>query len=103
MNDTEFAFIRLIKLNTERPVQRTNPSFLRFVKCMRMDLSSNELKRVFVTLFGLVKNEKRNSSIMMWKLREENEFILQINGSCLSPLNMALVCISFSQLGIQLT
>ena len=69
MNDTEFAFIGLVKLNTERPVQGTKPSFLRFVKCMRMDLSSDELQRVFVTLFELVKNKKRHSSIMMGKLR----------------------------------
>ena len=35
-----------------------NPSFLRFVKHIIMDLSSDELKRVFVTLFGLVKMKK---------------------------------------------
>ena len=58
MNDTEFAFIGLIKLNTERPIQGTNPSFLRFVKYMRMELSSDKLQRVFVTLFGLVKMKR---------------------------------------------
>ena len=54
MNDTEFSFIGIVKLNTERPVQGTNPSFLRFVKHMSLDLSSDELQRVFVTLFELV-------------------------------------------------
>ena len=39
----------------------------------------------------------------MGKLREGNQFILQINGSLLLPLNMELVCISFSQLGIHMT
>ena len=39
---------------------------------------------------------------MMKKLREGNQFILQINGILSSSLNMALVCVSFSQLGIQL-
>ena len=58
MNDTEFAFIGLIKLNTERPIQGMNPSFLRFVKYMRMDLYLDELKRVFVTLLGLVKMKR---------------------------------------------
>ena len=48
------------------------------------------------------KNEKRHSSIMMGKLREGSQFILQINGILSSPLNMALVFISFSRLGIHL-
>ena len=39
---------------------------------------------------------------MMGKLREGNQFILQINGSLSSPLNMTLFCISFNQLGIHL-
>ena len=60
MNDTEFAFIGLVKLNTERPIKGMNPSFLRFMKYMGMDSSSDELKRVFVTLFGLVKMKKGN-------------------------------------------
>ena len=54
-NYTEFVFIGLDKLNTERPFWGTNPSFLRFVKSMSLDLSLDELKRVFVTLFELVK------------------------------------------------
>ena len=58
MNDTEFALIGLVKLNTERPVQGMNPSFLRFIKRMRMDLSLDELKRVLVTLFELVKTKR---------------------------------------------
>ena len=41
---------------------------------MGMNLSSDELKQVLVTLFELVKNEKRNSSIMMGELREGNHF-----------------------------
>ena len=44
MKYTEFYFIGLIKLNIERPFLRTNPSFLRFVKYMIMDLSSDELQ-----------------------------------------------------------
>ena len=55
MNDTEFSFIGLIKLNIERPVLGTNPSSLRFVKAMSLDSSSDELYQVFVTLFELVK------------------------------------------------
>ena len=58
MNDTEFAFIGLIKLNTERPIQGMKPSFLRFVKYMGMDLSLDELKRVFVTLSRFVKAKR---------------------------------------------
>ena len=65
MNDTDFAFVGLVKLNTERPVQGTNPSFLRFVKYMRMDLSSDKLKQVFVTLFGLIKM-KRGTHLSRW-------------------------------------
>ena len=55
MNDTEFSFIGLIKLNIERLVMGTHPSSLRFVKHMSLDLSSEKLYLVFVTLFGLVK------------------------------------------------
>ena len=58
MNNTEYYFIGHVKINTERPVQGMNPSFLRFVKRMRMDLSLDELQRVFVTLFGLVKKKR---------------------------------------------
>ena len=58
MNDTEFAFIGLVQLNTKRPFLGMNPSFLRFVKYMRMDLSLDKLQRVFVTLFGLVKKKE---------------------------------------------
>ena len=59
MNYTEFSSIGLIKLNIERPFFfGMNPSFLKFVKYMGMDLSSDELKRVFVTLFELVKMKK---------------------------------------------
>ena len=55
MNDTKFSFIGLVKLNIETPVLGMNPSSLRFVKHMSLDLSSNKLYRVFVTLFELVK------------------------------------------------
>ena len=65
MNDTDFTFIELIKLNDEGPYPRTNPSFLRFVKRMRMDSSLDEIKRVFVTLFGLVKM-KRGTHPLRW-------------------------------------
>ena len=39
----EFAYIGLIKQNDERPYLGMNPSFLRFVKNMRMDSSFDEL------------------------------------------------------------
>ena len=39
---------------------------------------------------------------MMGKLMEGKYISFCNNGSCQSPLNMSLVCISFSQLGIQL-
>ena len=58
MNDTEFSFIGLVKLNIERPVLGTNPSSLRFIKHMSLDLSSDKLYRVFVTLFELVKPKR---------------------------------------------
>ena len=72
MNDTEFAFIGLIKLNIERPFLGMNPSSLRFVKHMTLDFSSYKLYRVFVTLFGLVKPKKRHSSIMMGEMGRES-------------------------------
>ena len=71
----------LLNQTLRDPLLGMNPSFLRFVKYMRMDLSSDEIKRVLVTLFELAKTKKRHSSIMMGKLREGNYFILQINGS----------------------
>ena len=43
MNDTKFCLIGLAKLNIERPVLGLNPSYLRFVKHMSMDLSSDKL------------------------------------------------------------
>ena len=58
MNNTEFDFIGLVKINSERPIQGTNPSFLRFVKHMRMELSLDELKKMFVTLFGLIETKR---------------------------------------------
>ena len=60
------------------PLLGTNPSFLRLVKHMRMDLSLDKLQRVFVTLFETIKMKKRHSLIMLGKLREGNQFILQI-------------------------
>ena len=53
-----------------------NPSFLRFIRCMRMDLTSDELQWVFVTLFELVKTKiealiKHDGEI---KGRESNHF-----------------------------
>ena len=54
----EFAFIGLIKSNDEGPFIGMNPSFLRFIKHMRMDSSLDELQRVFVTLFELVKMKR---------------------------------------------
>ena len=58
MNGTEFSFSGLIKLNIERPILGMNPSSLRFVKHMGLDLSSDKLYRVFVTLFELVKPKR---------------------------------------------
>ena len=58
MNDTEFYFSGLIKLNIEGPALGMNPSSLRFLKHMSLDLSSNKLYRVFVTLFELVKPKR---------------------------------------------
>ena len=103
MNYTKFSFIGLVKLNIERPFfWGTNPSFLRFVKHMNLDLSEGwAISSVCYPLWTR-KNKKRHSSIMMGKLRVGNQFILQINGSFSLPLNMALVYISFSQLGIQM-
>ena len=66
-----------------------NPSSLRFVKHMRLYLSSDKLYRVFVTIFELVK-PKRGTHRPWCGKWEGNNFA--INGSCLSlPLNMALV------------
>ena len=59
MNDIEFNFNGLVKLNIERPFLGTNSSFLRFVKHVRMDLSYDKLQRVFVTLFEIVKMKKK--------------------------------------------
>ena len=79
-----------LKLNIERPILGTNPSSLKFVKHMRLDLSSDKLYRVFVTLFELVQL-KRGTHRSWWGKWEGNHFAN--NGSCLSlPLNMALVC-----------
>ena len=90
MNDTEFSFIRLVKLNIERPILGTNPSSLRFVKHMSLDLSSDNLYRVFVTLFELIK-PKRGTHQSWWGKWEGNH--LANNESCLSlPLNTTLVC-----------
>ena len=59
----------------EDPFLGMNPSFLRFIKHMRMGSSLDELQWVFVTLFELVKMKKRHSSIMMGELREGNYLI----------------------------
>ena len=58
MNDTDFSFSGLVKLNIERPALGMNPSSLRFIKHMSLDLSSDKLYRVFVTLFELVKPKR---------------------------------------------
>ena len=65
MNDTKFTFIGLIKSNGERPYLGTNPSFLRFIKYVRMDSSLDGLHRVFVTLYGLEK-PKRGTHPLIW-------------------------------------
>ena len=58
MNDTEFYFSGIVKLNIERPVLGSTPSSLRFVKHMSLDLSFDNLYQVFVTLFDLVKQKR---------------------------------------------
>ena len=72
MNNTEFSFSGLVKLNIERPVLGWNPSSLMFVKHMSLDLSFDNLYQVFVTLFELVKPKKRYSSIMMGEMGRES-------------------------------
>ena len=65
MNDTEFTFIGLIKSNDERSYLGTNPSFLRFVKYVRMEPLLDVLQRLFVTLFEPVKM-KRGTHPSLW-------------------------------------
>ena len=55
-----FSFIGLVKSNDEGPFMGMNPTFLRFIKHVRIDTSLNELQQVFVTLFELVKMKKRH-------------------------------------------
>ena len=74
-----------------------NPSSLRFVKHMSLDLSFDKLYRVFVTLFELVKL-KRGIHQPWWGKCKGNH--LENNGNCLSlPLNMALVYTSCQSIG----
>ena len=54
------------------PLLGTNPSFFKFGKHMRMELSHDNIQGVFVTFFGLIKKKNRYSSTMMGKLREGN-------------------------------
>ena len=90
MNDTEFSFSGLVKLNIERLVLGTNPSSLRFIKHMRLDLSSDKLYRVFVTLFELVKLKE---ALIDHDGENGKGNHFANNGSCSSlPLNMELVC-----------
>ena len=102
MNYTEFYFIGLVKLNIERPFLGTNPSFLKFVKHMSLDSYEGwDISSVFYPLWTR-KNEKEALINHDGGIKGRESFC-KSNGSCLSPLKMALVCISFSQLGIQLT
>ena len=43
MKQQEFTFIGLVKSNDEGPFLGMNPSFLRFVKNMRVDVSLDEI------------------------------------------------------------
>ena len=79
--ENDFAFIRLIKPNDGIPYLGTNPSFLRFIKYVRMNSLLDELRRVFVTLFGLVKTKKRHSYFEMGKLKESKKKIICIYGN----------------------
>ena len=65
MNDTEFTFIKIMKSNDQGPFMGMNFSFLKFVKHVRMDSSLDELQRVVVTLFGLIKM-KRGTNPSIW-------------------------------------
>ena len=53
-----FPFIGLVTQNDEIPYLGSNSSFLRFMKNMRMDSSLDEIQRVFITLFGLIKMKR---------------------------------------------
>ena len=100
MNYTEFTFIGLVKLNIERPVLGMNPSSLRFVKYMSLDLSSEKLYRVFVTLFELVKL-KRGTHRSWWG--NGKGIILQImEVFCRYLWTWHFYAHHVSQLGIQL-
>ena len=54
----EITIVELIKSDNEGPFLGMNPSFLRFIKHMRMDSSLDELQRVFVTLFEHIKMKR---------------------------------------------
>ena len=97
MNDTEFSFIGLLKLNVERPILGMSPSSLRFIKHMILDLSFDKLYRVFVTLFELIKSKEE---LIDHDGGNGKGIIFANNGSCLSlALNMSLVCISYQSIG----
>ena len=102
MNDTELTFIGLVKLNIERPSFGNKPLLSQVRKTYEFGLIFGRATTSVCYPLWTRKNEKRHSSIMMGELREGKHFC-KSNGSRLSPLNMALVYISFSQLGIQLT
>ena len=70
MNYTDFSFIGLVKLNIERHFLGMNPSFLSFLKHMRLDSSEGQAITIICYPLWTCKNEKRHSSIMMGKLRE---------------------------------
>ena len=102
MNDTKLNFNGIVTLNTERPSFGNEPLLSQVHKTYENGIIALWATMSVCYHLWTRKNEKRHSSIMMGKLREGNKFILQINGSLSSLLNMALVCISFSQLGIHL-
>ena len=58
MNDTELTFIGVVKLNIERPSFGNEPLLSEVRKTYEFGLVFDELQRVFVTLFGLVKMKR---------------------------------------------
>ena len=97
MNDTDFTFNRLVKVNSERPSFGNESLLSQVRKICVMDLSHYKLQLMFVTLFELVKM-KRGTHPSRWGNRGK--------GGCFSfsfmvvyspPLNMAPVCICISE------
>ena len=81
-----------------------NPSFLRFIKHVRMDLSYDNLQRVFVTLFELVKIKKEKLILHEEEIKGKGNIFSFVSMAAHSPpLNVEPVYIFISeQLSIHL-